>query len=68
MTDDIPARLNADEFVMPKDVTKYYGHKTFQDMILKARKAAGDPNQSPAHPEMKPALHHAGGGAIPTGW
>ena len=67
LTDDIPARLNADEFVMPKDVTRYYGHKTFQDMIIKARKAAGDPNQSPAKPTMKPA-HAAGGGAIPTGW
>ena len=65
-TDDIPARLNADEFVMPKDVTRYYGHKQFQDMIVKARKAMGDPNQSPAAPTMKHA--HAAGGAIPTGW
>ena len=55
VTDDIPARLNADEFVMPKDVSKYYGQKTFQDMILKARKAMGDPGQSPAKPEMKNA-------------
>ena len=67
ITDDIPARLNADEFVMPKDVTRYYGHKQFQDMIVKARKAMGDPNQSPAHPTMKPP-HAAAGGAIPTGW
>lgn len=65
ITDDIPARLNADEFVMPKDVTRYYGHKTFQDMIVKARKAEGDPAQSPAHPTMKPAGKHFefGGGA-----
>ena len=55
VTDDIPARLNADEFVMPKDVSKYYGQKTFQDMILKARKAMGNPDQSPAKPEMKNA-------------
>ena len=67
VTDDIPARLNADEFVMPKDVTRYYGHKQFQDMIIKARKAMGDPAQSPAKPEMKPT-HAAAGGAIPTGW
>jgi hypothetical protein len=52
-TDDIPARLNADEFVMPKDVAHWYGKKTFQDMIIKARKAMGDPGQAPAQPQMK---------------
>ena len=65
VTDDIPARLNADEFVMPKDVSKYYGQKTFQDMILKARKAMGSPDQSPAKPEMKkPAQGFAFGGGV----
>ena len=64
-TDDIPARLNADEFVIPKDVTKWYGHKTFQDMIKKARTGMGNPHSAPAKPEMKPAL--AASGAIPMG-
>jgi hypothetical protein len=68
-TDDIPARLNADEFVMPKDVAHWYGQKTFQDMILKARKAMGDHAQAPAKPSMGPPqpAHAASGGAIPTG-
>jgi hypothetical protein len=57
-TDDIPARVNAEEFVMPRDVTKYYGHKTFQDMINKARKAiamnGGSSANPPARPQLKP--------------
>jgi hypothetical protein len=69
-TDDIPAKLNADEFVMPKDVAHWYGQKTFQDMILKARKAMGDHAQAPAKPSFAPPpqqAHAASGGAIPTG-
>jgi len=69
-TDDIPAKLNADEFVMPKDVAHWYGQKTFQDMILKARKAMGDHAQAPAKPSFAPPsqpAHAAAGGAIPTG-
>ncbi len=47
-TDDIPAhadngpaniRLNGGEFIMPKDVTDYYGDKTFHAMIDKAHQA-----------------------------
>ena len=52
-TDDIPARLNAEEFVMPRDATKYYGHKFFLDLIKKARAATGQPD-TPARPTMKP--------------
>lgn len=78
--DDIPAQLNADEFVMPRDVAKYYGQKTFQDMILKARRAMGSHDQSPAKPSMGVAQggpprfvsqHMQGGGSalegIPSG-
>ena len=52
-TDDIPARLNADEFVVPRDVTKYYGHKFFIDLIKKSRTVTGHANP-PARPSMKP--------------
>ena len=52
-TDDIPARLNAEEFVIPRDATKYYGHKFFLDLIKKARAATGQPD-TPARPTMKP--------------
>ena len=70
VTDDIPARLNADEFVMPRDVSKYYGQKTFQDMILKARKAMTSNQQSPAKPQMQTEPGFAMGGTpmgIPMG-
>lgn len=38
-TDDVKANLNVGEFVMPKDVTQWYGQKFFQDLINKSRKA-----------------------------
>jgi hypothetical protein len=65
-TDDIPARLNADEFVMPRDVSKWYGQKTFQDMIKKARTAMGSPDQArpsigPAKPMTEPGFAFGGG-------
>jgi hypothetical protein len=36
--DDVHAMLQADEFVVPKDVAKWYGEKYFQGLIEKARK------------------------------
>jgi hypothetical protein len=54
-TDDIPARLNAGEFVMPRDATAYYGHKHLTSMIQKARAAMGQPQQ-PIGAKMKPSL------------
>lgn len=53
-TDDIPSRLNADEFVIPRDATKYYGHKYFLDLIKKARAATGGDTSAPIKPAMKP--------------
>lgn len=38
-TDDIPARLNAEEFVMPRDVAKWKGEEFFQKLIAQSRKA-----------------------------
>lgn len=72
--DDVPAttgdggdvRLNAGEFVLPKDVTAWLGEQTLQKMIMKARKdMSGGDQTRPAQPEMKPAVPHEGVGAIP---
>lgn len=51
-TDDVPARLNAGEFVMPRDATEWYGQKFFHDLINKSRKLR---QQVTAKPQMKPA-------------
>lgn len=37
-TDDVVARVNVGEFVMPKDVTAWFGEKFMQNLIEKARK------------------------------
>lgn len=73
--DDVPAtipqtggraQLNAGEFVMPEDTVQWLGHKFFQDLIVKSRKAR-QANPGPAHPTMNNGVqHHAfGGGAMP---
>lgn len=74
--DDIPAvinqtgahaRLNADEFVIPQDVVQWMGHKFFQDLIMKSRKARMA-NPGPAHPTMGPGgAHHDAGGSVDPG-
>ena len=47
-TDDVNARLNAGEFVIPKDAAAWLGKKFFYDLIAKARKARGaGPNGQP---------------------
>ncbi len=65
MTDDIPAKLNADEFVMPRDVTQWYGQKFFQDLITKSRKARGAAPGKPT-PDKGGTQRAAAGGAMPT--
>lgn len=45
-----PAKLNAGEFVLPQDVTSWYGEKFLQNLIEKARKAKGE---ATAKPQMK---------------
>lgn len=54
-----PAMLNEGEFIVPDDVTAWYGEKFFQDLIMKARKGK---DEAPAKPEMRPAPRQA----IPT--
>ena len=66
-----PAKLNAGEFIVPKDVVGWLGEKGLQQIIMKARKEMGDPDQAPAQPEMGPPPGQApptpprGIGAIP---
>ena len=38
-TDDVPANLNAGEFVLPDDVVKWKGEEFFQNLIGKSRQA-----------------------------
>jgi hypothetical protein len=62
-----PARLNAGEFVMPKDVVQWIGEKGMQQFILKSRKEmTGANGERPAQPEAAPAgPQYEGAGAIP---
>ena len=46
--DDINAKINAGEFVMPKDVTSWYGEEKMQKMIDKAREAKAKATAKPA--------------------
>ncbi len=52
-TDDVPARLNAGEFVVPKDVAAWKGHEFFQKLIDQSRKAR---TMGSARPTMKAPL------------
>lgn len=65
----MPARLNAGEFVMPKDTVQWLGEKGLQQIILKARKEMqGGNGERPAQPEMKnagPPIPPESVGAIP---
>lgn len=62
-------KVNAGEFVIPKDVVGWLGEKGMQQFILKARKEMGDPSQAPAQPEQgppqAPPIPSRGVGAIP---
>lgn len=71
IVDDVPAiidgqgqaRLNAGEFVLPEDVTRWIGEKGIQQMILKSRKEmTGQNGERPAQPTMGPPPDQ---GAIP---
>lgn len=59
-TDDIDARLNADEFVIPRDVVHWEGKAFFQKVIAKARKARQQHEQSGAQGQGRKFV--AGGG------
>ena len=67
--DDVPARLTAGEFVVPKDAVSWYGERYFQKLIETARK---EKEQAPAKPEYaiappeKPTFQSRSS-ALPTG-
>lgn len=53
VVDDVPARLNAGEFIIPEDAVRWYGEKTFHQMVAKADKERqAIPLESGAEPEM----------------
>ena len=53
-SDDVPARLTADEFVVPRDVAKWKGEEFFQKMIQKSRQDRQ--TQAPAQPRAAGAI------------
>jgi hypothetical protein len=55
-TDDIPARLNADEYVIPRDVVRHFGTKHFDSLIAKSRKARTGMAGPQPQAQRKPAL------------
>jgi hypothetical protein len=71
LPDGGPAKLNANEFVVPADVTKWLGEKGLQQIILKARKEMqGGNGERPAQPQSgpppgTPPIPPRGVGAIP---
>ena len=46
--DDVNSALTVGEFVMPKDVTSWFGEKFFQDLINKAREAKAGAGAKPS--------------------
>jgi hypothetical protein len=54
-TDDVPARVNVGEFIVPKDTVSWKGEEFFQKLIAKAReeksKATAKPRVGPAPPQ-----------------
>lgn len=64
--DDVNARLNAGEFVIPEETVRWYGEKHFQNVIQKAK---DEKSGAKAKPKMKPAIpgptQYASPGAIP---
>jgi hypothetical protein len=60
-TDDIPARLNAGEFVLPKETVAWLGEKHIHGLIEKAQKDRLQTEQrTGAIPDFKPALPQGG--------
>jgi hypothetical protein len=57
IVDDVPARLNAGEFVVPDDVVSWYGEKHMYGLIEKAARERDEAKQrTGAIPEPGPAL------------
>jgi hypothetical protein len=48
-SDDVPAMLTADEFVIPKDVATFKGHEFLQNFVNKARETKAKTMPQPRH-------------------
>lgn len=67
--DDVPARLTAGEFVVPKDAVSWYGERHFQQLIEKGRKEREGATAKPEYaimPPQAPTFSSRPAGAIPT--
>ena len=67
--DDVPARLTAGEFVVPKDVMSWKGEEFFQKLIDGSRKAKPQASAKPEYaimPPQAPTFSSRPAGAIPT--
>ncbi len=81
--DDVPARLNAEEFVVPRDVARWKGEEFFHKLIAQSRQGregvTAKPEQKPMQLkdavatmrgggfQSKPVSQAFAGGAIPDG-
>jgi hypothetical protein len=69
--DDVPARLTAGEFVVPKDVAAWKGEEYFQKLIENSRKAKDDAGAKPTvaleAPQEPTFVSRPRGGALPLG-
>jgi hypothetical protein len=69
--DDVPARLTAGEFVVPKDVATWKGEEFFQKLIEQSRKAKQGAVAKPevgVAPQQPPTfVSRPQGGALPVG-
>jgi len=66
--DDVPARLTAGEFVVPKDVASWKGEEYFQKLIDQSRKAKSEASAKPAvgyAPAEEPTFVSRPNGALP---
>jgi hypothetical protein len=55
-TDDVPAQLNAGEYVIPRDVVQWKGQDFFRKLIEQSRMARTGMKGAPPKPKMKPTL------------
>lgn len=70
-TDDVPARVNVGEFIVPKDAVSWKGEEFFQKLITKARedkqKAAAKPRLGMATPQAPTFVSQPANQARPQG-
>lgn len=67
ITDDIPAKVNAGEFIVPRDVALWKGEEFFQKLIEQSRKSKEGAQAKPQMSAIPAGQPPAGGGALPVG-